>query len=82
MVDGNKPKQQRVKPVDKQANLNLNEELKTPALIPQQEQLQSIAPDYRSQAFFTRKQIPRAKRKKLRKIARKSRQINRRLAKQ
>lgn len=37
-----------------------------------------VMPDYRPKSFFTRKQISKAKKKKLRKIARKSRQINRR----
>ena len=41
------------------------------------------APDnytYISKAFYTKRQIPKAKRKKLRKIAKKSRLINRRRA--
>ena len=80
-MEGNKPKQQREKPVEKQKNLNLNEELKTPVLFPQQPQGLQEAPKYVPQAFYTRKQIPKAKRKKLRKIAKKSRQVNRRLAK-
>ena len=37
-------------------------------------------PIYISKAFYTRKQIPKAKKRKLRKIARKSRQFNRRRA--
>jgi len=77
-MEGTKPKQQREKPVDKQKNLNLNEELNTPGLFPQQQEGLQPAPDYRPQSLFTRKQIPRAKRKKRRKIARRSRQINRR----
>ncbi len=36
-----------------------------------------MIPDYRPKSFFTKKQIPKAKKRKLRKIARKSRQINR-----
>ena len=38
-------------------------------------------PSYTPKAFYTRKQIPKAKRKKLRKIAKKSRLFNRRRAK-
>ncbi|KKN35045.1 hypothetical protein LCGC14_0787560 [marine sediment metagenome] len=37
-------------------------------------------PSYTPSAFFTKKQIPKAKKKKLRKIARKSRLFNRRRA--
>jgi len=36
--------------------------------------------NYTPKAFYTRKQIPKAKKKRLRKIARKSRQFNRRRA--
>ena len=36
--------------------------------------------DYTPKAFYTKKQIPKAKKKSLRKIARKSRQFNRRYA--
>ena len=79
-MEGNKPKQQREKPVDKQNTLNLNEELKTP-IFQQQEELVAPPPDYTPRAFYTKKQIPKAKTKKLRKIARKSRQVNRRRAK-
>ncbi len=85
-MEGNKPKQQREKPVDKQSNLsnlNLNKELNIPIKSINEEDLgkEFMRPDYTSQSFYTRKQIPKAKKKKLRKIARKSRQVNRRLAK-
>ncbi len=77
-MEGNKPKQQREKPVDKQNTLNLNEELKTPVF--QQQEGLVAPPDYTPKAFYTKKQTSKAKRKKLRKIAKKSRLINRRRA--
>ena len=79
MVDGNKPKQQRAKPVDKQANLNLTEGPSAPTPLPLQPQ--DFTPDFRSKSFFTRKQISKADRKKKLKVQRKSRQINRLVAK-
>ncbi len=79
MVDGNKPKQQRAKPVDKQSNLNLTEAPSAPTPLPLQPQ--DFTPDFRSQSFFTRKQISDADRRKKWKVQRKSRQINRLVAK-
>jgi len=78
MVDGNKPKQQRAKPVDKQSNLKGNEESSAPPMPPQIPQ--PFTPDFRSQSFFTRKQISNTDRKKKWKVQRKSRQINRLVA--
>ena len=78
MVEGSKPKQQREKPVDKQANLNLTEGPGAPPMPPQIPQ--PFTPDFRSQSFFTRKQISKTDRKKKWKVQRKSRQINRLVA--
>lgn len=81
-MEGNKPKQQREKPVDKQTNLILNEKVPAKKIEIDERELgeEFMAPDYRSKSLFTKKQVPFAKKKKLRKIARKSRQFNRRRA--
>ena len=80
-MEGNKPKQQRAKPVDKQSTLNLNEVPGgKPATIEINERdldKEFQLPDYRPQSLFTRKQVSRAKKKKLRKIAYKSKRLNR-----
>ena len=79
-MEGNKPKQQREKPVDKQSTLNLDVPGGKPATIEINEKdldKEFQLPDYRSQSLFTRKQIPKAKKKKLRKIAYKSKRLNR-----
>jgi len=78
-MEGNKPKQQRAKPVD-QKNLNLTETPGKPATIEINEKdldKEFQLPDYRPQSLFTRKQVSRAKKKKLRKIAYKSKRLNR-----
>jgi len=81
-MDGTKPKKMVEKPIDKKNTLNLNEELNIPNIgggqaidIPQPK------PNYTAQSYYTRKQIPKALAKKRRKIARKSRQINRKKSK-
>ena len=79
MVEGSKPKQQRQKPVDKQSNLNLTEVADTKFPVVTQQEL-GHSRLYRSQSFFTRKQISRAERKAKNKTQRKSRQINRLVA--
>ena len=79
-MDGNKPKQQREKPIEKQSNLNLDKEFNKPETIVINEKdldKEFQTPDYRSQSLFTRKQVSRAKKKKLRKIAYKSKRLNR-----
>ncbi len=82
-MEGNKPKQQREKPVDKQTNLNLNEKVHAKKIEIDEKELgeEFMLPDYRPHSLFTKKQVPFAKKKKLRKIARKSKQVNRRRAK-
>ena len=52
-----------------------------PAVEDAVEEMSSTRKRYVSQAYFTRKQIPAEKRKRLRKIARKSRKTNYRKAK-
>jgi len=78
-MDGNKPKQRVEKPVDKQSNtLNLNEELNMPVGGGQAIDIPQPLPNYTPQSFYTRKTVTRAHAKKRRKIARKSKQVNRR----
>lgn len=78
-MDGTKPKQRVEKPVDKQSNtLNLNEELNMPVGGGQAIDIPQPLPNYTPQSFYTRKTVTRAHAKKRRKIARKSKQVNRR----
>lgn len=85
-MEGNKPKQQRERPVDKQNPIKLNEMPggKKPEVIKIDEKElgeEFMVPDYRSKSLFTKKQISKTKKRKLNKIARKSRKINQRWAK-
>lgn len=81
-MDGNKPKQQREKPVDKH-NLNLDKVNKPKPIVIKEEELgeEFKVPDYRNKSLFTKKQISKTKKRKLNKIARKSRKVNQRWAK-
>ena len=82
-MDGNKPKQQRAKPVDKQNTLNLDEKFNKPTIEIREEELgkEFMVPDYRNKSLLTKKQISKTKKRKLNKIARKSRKVNQRWAK-
>ena len=78
-MDGNKPKRRVAKPVDKQSNLNLTP---TKPIEIREEDLDKEfqMPDYRPKSRFTKStvsQIPKAKKKKLRKIAYASKRANR-----
>lgn len=81
-MDGTKPKQQRDKPVDKQ-NKNLKEkfsELQEKLDAPKQEQDKSVFDGWRLHTPDrkpTKKYVSKAHVKKRRKIARKSKQVNR-----
>lgn len=83
-MDGNKPKQRIEKPVDDKTNLNLKTDQAPPTEIQTPEELgeEFQMPDYRPQSLFTRKQTPKWKKRKLRKIAYKSKRINRIRSKQ
>lgn len=84
-MDGNKPKHRVEKPVDNQSNLTLKS--KKDEAPPQTESLEEQLdipqpmPNYTPRSFYTRKQPTKALAKKRRKIARKSKQVNRRQAK-
>ena len=81
-MDGTKPKKMVAKPVDKKNTLNLKtEELNMPTGGGQAIDIPQPLPNYTPQSFYTRKTVTRAHAKKRRKMARKSRQINRRKAK-
>ncbi len=82
-MDGNKPKQQRAKPVDKQNTLNLDGKFNKPTIEINEKELgeEFMVPDYRPKSLFTKKQISKTKKRKLNKIARKSRKVNQRWAK-
>jgi len=79
-MDGNKPKHRVEKPVDNQSNLTLKSNRdEAPQAVSLEEQLDTPQPvhNYTPQAFYTRKQPTKAHTKKRRKIANKSRRINR-----
>jgi hypothetical protein len=77
-MDGNKPKQRVEKPVDKQSNVNLTPTPKQIEIREEDLDKEFQTPDYRPQSFFTRKRpMSKTKKKKLRKIAYKSKRLNR-----
>ena len=82
-MDGNKPKQRVEKPIEKQSNVNLTP---TKHVEIREEDLNKEyqLPDYRPKSRFTKKiasLIPRARKKKLKKIAYASKRKNRILGK-
>ena len=83
-MDGNKPKQQVEKPIDNQTNLNLKSDRNEAKVIEIDEtdlNEEFQMPDYRPKSLFTRKQVSRAKKNKLKKIAYASKRKNRLLGK-
>lgn len=78
-MDGTKPKKMVEKPIDKKNNLTLNS---APNTAPTEAiDIPQPLPNYTPQSYYTRKTVTRAHAKKRRQIARKSKQVNRRKAK-